>query len=79
MVAYFLRNLLRAMARAILVTMSRNFVAKIWHSSLVMRQVSGCRLEGIRARPEVNTLLASAAYLLEKPNRAFQDTATLHG
>lgn len=47
--------------RAILVTMSHNFVAKMWYSSLVMRQVSGCRLEGIRARPEVNTLLGSAA------------------
>lgn len=60
-VADFLQNLGRAMARAILVTMSHNFVSKVWYSSLVMRQVSWRRLEGIRARPEVNTLLGSAA------------------
>ncbi len=30
----------------ILVTMFHNFVAKIWYSSLVMRQVSARRLKG---------------------------------
>jgi hypothetical protein len=53
------------MASVTLVTMSHNFLAKIWYSSLVMRQVSGRRPEGIRARPEANTLLGSAALRLE--------------
>ena len=35
-VAHFLRNLVRAMARAILVTMFHNFVATISYSSLEM-------------------------------------------
>ena len=49
----FLRNLGRAMARVILVTMSHNLPAKIEYSSIVMRQVSGRRPELISTSTEV--------------------------
>lgn len=66
------------MAGVTLITMSRNFLAKIWYSSLVMRQVSGRRLEVISVRPKANTFRVRQPCVL-KNDRAFQDTAALLG
>lgn len=54
------------MARAILVTMSHNLLAKIEYSSLVMRQVSGRRPELIRARRGIEHISEFGCIGLEK-------------